>query len=214
MYLCLLILKWQVISFLLPLPLPYEAVLYLWHHSSPFTELGPILLQRQGSFPRLSRPGVKVESHTTQLGGNCVPGRGLLWDSIMSLHPSSLLHLCNWVCPCLISMLFFKITSVIQAQEPPRPFKQPGIFGQLSEAKCGKTQHHLKVTVPLTSCIYGRMTLHLSFSIPGCCKITGQKNFRARRVCVVRGGLVISPAPSFWEKRKISSAPWNMAAGV
>lgn len=55
----------------------------LWLHSSAFTELGTILFQRQGSFPALSRPDVKMESYITQLGGNFVPGRGLLWDSLV-----------------------------------------------------------------------------------------------------------------------------------
>lgn len=80
-----------MIPFLPPLPPPCEAVLYLWHHSSPFTEWGPISLQRQESFPGLSRPGVKMESYPTQLGGNCVAGRGSLLGSIMSVATSPLL---------------------------------------------------------------------------------------------------------------------------
>ena len=69
-----------------------EAVLYLWLHSGSFTDLGTILLQGQRFFPGFSRPNVKMDSFTTQLGGSFVPGRGLLWDSIMSkpYHPSSL----------------------------------------------------------------------------------------------------------------------------
>lgn len=80
-----------MLSFSHPLLPLYEAILYLWLHSGPFTELGTIFLRRQGSFPGLSRPDVKMESHTTQLGGNFVLKRGLGWVSIMSHTPSPLL---------------------------------------------------------------------------------------------------------------------------
>lgn len=68
--------------------------------------------------------------------------------------------------------------------ETPRLSKQPGVFGQLSEAECGKTQHYFKVTKCITSLFYGRMTLLLSFPVPGCCKLIGQKNLDLEGVCM------------------------------
>lgn len=119
-------------------------------HRSPHTELDTNLLQRQRSFPGLSSPNVKMDSYTTQLGDYSISGRCFLRGSINvpnTVPPFSLLHLnCNWECPCLICMLCFRITSVIQAPGTPRVCKLPGVFRQLSEAKCGRTQHYLKVT--------------------------------------------------------------------
>lgn len=56
-----------------------------------------------------------------------------------------------------LHVVFLKITAFIQAQEH-LDSKQPGVVGQLSEAEYGQTQHHLKLTGPLTCFIYGRMT--------------------------------------------------------
>lgn len=61
------------------------------------------------------------------------------------------------------------------------------------------------------------MTLLLSFPIPGCCKLIGQKNLDLEGVCMgwgVAGGVVvISLALSLWEKRQQSqglSERWQL----
>lgn len=83
-----------------------------------------------------------MESHTAQSGSNCVRGA---YSGVLLRH-LTLPDSCTVQLGMLVfdlHVVFLKITAFIQAQEH-LDSKQPGVVGQLSEAECGQTQHHLR----------------------------------------------------------------------
>lgn len=88
-------------------------------------------------------------------------------------------------------MLCFRVTSVIQAQEHLESLNYLVYLGNSQKPNVAGLSITSRSPNLLTHFVYGRMTLLLSFPIPHCCKIIGQKHLELEGVWVwvcVAGG--------------------------